>query len=110
MVDKKEVKKLMGFARRILNKGTYKKLSKLDEDEKEETIKHAIKTRLNNEFEDLKDKTNKMKKQGKDMFFIETKLHSLNGKIKLFTATYHKRDFVKMKKLFNGISKEIKNV
>ena len=49
-------------------------------------------------------------KYKKDVFFIETRLHSLNGKIKLFTATYHKNDFIAMGKLFKEINKEIENV
>jgi|GEM_PF-3534854 len=110
MVDKKEVKRLMKFSRKILNKAAYRKIRKLDENEKEEIIKHAIKSRLENELEDLKHQTYKMKKQEKDVFFIETKLHSLNSKIKLFTATYHKQDFVILSRLLKEIKKEMKNV
>lgn len=109
MADKKEVSRLMKLARKILSREACAKLKKLG-DEKEEVIRHSIKLKLENELESLKHQANKVKKQGKDVFFIETKLHSLNGKIKLFTATYHRQDFISLNKLLRKIKKEMKNV
>ena len=113
MQDKKEIKRLLGFAKKILPKQTYKKLRKLGKEtgeEKQETIKYSIKARLERLLDYFENKIKDLKKQGKDVFFIETKLHSLKGKVRLFTATYCKKDFKGIKKTAEKIQEEIENV
>lgn len=109
MTDKKEVKRLLNYAKKIVTKQTYRKLKNL-KTEKQEPIKYAINARLNEVYDYLERRVKKMKKQGKDVFFIETKMHTLKAKIKLFTATYHKRDFISVRTLFKEVQKEMKNV
>ncbi len=109
MEDKKEVKRLLGFAKKIVTKSTYKKLKTLKTG-REEAIKYSIKARLDNVSDYFEKKIKTMKKEGKDVFFVETKMHSFKGKIKLFTATYYKKDFVGIRNLVKEIQKEMKNV
>jgi hypothetical protein len=110
MFDKKEVKILMKYAKRILNHSMYKKLKKVRDEDKTETVHHFIKTALLNAYDDLNQKAIELKKQKKDVFIIETKMNLLGSKIKLFSATFHEQDFIQMKKLFKQVRKEMKNV
>ncbi len=109
-MDKKEVRRVMKFARRILDRGSLKNLKKVGEEDKMGAIKYAMKCRLEREHGYLEEDVKKMKKAGKDVFFIETKLSLLRSKIKLFNATLHKSDFINMACLFKQIQKEVKNV
>jgi len=110
MKDKKEGKRLMKFAKRILDKSSLKKLKKVGEEDKMEAIKYSMKCRMEREHGYLEEDVKKMKKAGKDTFFIETKLSLLKSKIKLFNATLHKSDFINMANLFKQIEKEMKHV
>jgi len=110
MEDKKEAKRLMKFARRILDRRSLKKLKKVGAEDKIEAVKYAMKCRLEGERGYLEEDIKRMKKEGKDVFFIETKLTLLHSKIKLFNATLHKSDFINMANLFKKIQKEVKHV
>jgi len=110
MEDKKEVRRLMNFARKLLHKGTLKKLRTVkDRREKIEVIKYSIKSDLEIKYYDLKKRIKKMTEQKKDVFFATTKANTLNSKIKFFNATFHKRDFKVILNLFKEIEKELKN-
>jgi hypothetical protein len=109
MVNKKEVKRLQKFAKQILKKSILKKIKEVKDLEwKEETIKYSIKSALENKYDLLLKKEKKLEHQGKDVFFVSTKIHSLKYKINLFIATYHKKDFDNILKGFEDVGKEIK--
>ncbi len=108
MEDKKEVKRLLGLAKKIVTKSTYKKLTAL-KTEKEEATKYAIKTRLDHVLDHFEKRIISLKKEGKDTFIAETKLHTLKGKVKLFNVTHHKRELNSIRKIFKEIQKEMKN-
>jgi hypothetical protein len=110
MLDKKEVKRLMKYAKKILDRRVFKKLKKVGEEDKIGAIHYAIKSKLDHDYEELKQDEIKLKKQKKDVFFAETRLNLLNSKIKLFVATFHKKDFTNMRKMFGQIEKELRNV
>jgi len=107
MADKKETKRLMKFAKRVLEKKSLKNLKKVERDDKIGAIKYLMKARLEREYDYLKDRTEIMKRKGDDVFFVETKLSLLGSKIKLFNVTHHKDDFINMANLFKQIEKEV---
>jgi methionine synthase I (cobalamin-dependent) len=108
MEDKKEVRRLFGLARKIVTKSTYKKLKELRA-EREEAIKYAIKARLENVLDYFEKRIKLLKKEGKETFIAETKLHTLKGKVRLFNATHHKKELDSIRKLVKEIQKEMKN-
>lgn len=109
MVEK-ELKSLRKFAKEIISKKTFKKLRKIKEEkEKIDVLKHSIKSNLELKYHDLKEKIKKIKKQKKDSFFAEVKANLLSSKIKLFNATFHKKDFKNVLNLFKEAEKELKN-
>ncbi|OGJ21189.1 hypothetical protein A3K73_05050 [Candidatus Pacearchaeota archaeon RBG_13_36_9] len=110
MTDKKETKRLMKFAKRILEKKSLKNLKKVEQEDKIGAIKYLMKARLEREYDYLKERTESMKHKGSDVFFIETKLSLLGSKIKLFNVTHHKDDFINMANLFKQVQKEAENV
>ncbi len=110
MEDKKEARRLMKFARRILDNSSLKKLKKIEGEDRISAIKYAMKARLEREHDYLKKDVKKMEKAGKEVFFLETKLDLLNSKIKLFNAALHKSDFINMANLFKQIQKEAEDV
>ncbi len=110
MPDKKEVKRLMGYAKKILDRRIVHKLKEVKQEDKLDAIHYSIKSKLNSDYMKLKHNIDKMKKQGRDVFFIEIKLNLLNSKTHLFTVTSHKRDFVAMRKLFKQVQGDLRNV
>ena len=99
------------IARGLLNKKLLKHLRKIsDKEEKLNAIRYAIRSELEKEYHYLEKEVKNLKERGKDVFHIEMKLLLLKSKIKLLIATYHKKDFDKIKELKKEILKEMKNV
>lgn len=110
MEDKKEAKRLMKFAKKILDRRSIKNLKKVGEEDKIEAIEYAMRARLEREYIYLKEKAGKMERMGKDTFFIQTQLSLLASKMRLFNTTHHKADFINMANLFKQTEKEMRNV
>lgn len=111
MDEKKEIKKLMLIAKKIVPKSIYKKIKLIENlKEKREVLRYSIKVNLELKFEELKNKIKKLEEHGKDIFFISLKMSVFKSKIKLFSATLNDNDFIKAIDLFNEVEKEIKHV
>ena len=108
-MDKKEVKVLMYYVKK-LDKKVYKKLKKLPLNDKKAAAEYIIKVKMHNMADQLKEVIGKMKKEKVDTFLFETRMHSFNNKVRLFLATYSKKDFDSMMKLRNKINLEMKHV
>jgi hypothetical protein len=111
MDEKKEIKKLMYIAKKIVPKSVYKKIKLIKNlSEKREVLTYSIKVNLELKFEDLKNKIKKLEEHGKETFFIGLKMSVFKSKIKLFSATLNDNDFIKAIEIFNEVEKEIKHV
>jgi len=111
MNEQKELKNLKRFAKKIFDSKTLRKFKKIEENkEKLEVIKYLIKSHLDLRCHKLKEKIKKMKKRKKDVFFAEVRTNLLGSKIKLFNATFHKKDFKNVLNLFKGAERELENV
>jgi hypothetical protein len=111
MKDKKETDELMKIAKQLVSKKTYKKLKSIEEDEeKKEALKYIIKNKLHLKVESIKSAVEKLKKEKKEIFFITLKSNTLFAKIKLFNATLHPKDFIKVMEIYKEVKSELKNV
>lgn len=106
---KKELKLLMGFAKKILGKPTLKKIKSIEDLEwRIESLKYAIRYSLEKEYSGLHKKLKKMEFEKKEVFFVSTKLSTLRSKIRLFDVTFHEQDFENILKLLKEIKEELK--
>ena len=111
MTEKEEVKKLLKFAKKVVNKEILRKIKRLESDkDKVEVLRYSIKTGLELGYEKLKIDLKKKDEEKKDIFIMSTKMSLLKSKIKLFDATFHKSDFVNVIRLFEEIARGLKNV
>ncbi len=108
---KKELKILNKISQKILKKEILKKIKTIEDiNERLNALKHSLKSALDLEIYDLQKKIREMKKANKDVFFEEMKLSMIKNKIKLFTATYSKKDFNSAFSLIKELKKEVKDV
>jgi hypothetical protein len=111
MDEKKEIKKLMLIAKKVIPKNVYKKIKLVDDlHEKKELLKYSIRVNLELKFEDIKNKINKLEENGKNTFFVNLKMNVFKSKIKLFSATLNDDDYIKAIDIFNDVEKEMKHV
>jgi hypothetical protein len=111
MVDKKELKKMMGIGKQVIPKDIFKKIKSIkDNPEKFEVLKYSIDTSLSVLYNDIKDEIKKLENQGKDVFVILMNANLLESKIKLFSATLEEKDFKNILNIINAIKMEIENV
>jgi aminopeptidase-like protein len=104
---KRELKTLEQIARKIVGKETLKKIKKVKEpEEKLQVLKYAIGFHLEIRLDEIEQKIKKLEKE-KDLFVAKTKLSLLKTKIKLFEATFHKKDFNTLQNLLKEIEKEL---
>ena len=102
---KSNIKKI---AKKNLTKKQLKNIKKIkDKNEKQEILKYLLTSKLYLRYLDLEKQTQNLK--DKDSVFINLKLITIPGKIKLFQAGFEK-DFNRIDALLNEIEKEIKNV
>jgi len=107
MAEKKEFKSLELIAKKLVDKKTWKKIKKVKEkEEKLQVLKYSIGFNLEIKLDEIEQKIKKLEKE-RDMFIPKTKLSLLKSKIKLFEATFHKKDFNTIELLLNEIKKEI---
>jgi hypothetical protein len=110
-MEKKEIKILLGFAKKSANKNMIKKLKAInDEKDKIDALKYAIKTGLDLKYYDLNQKIMRMEDKNQDVFFAKTKSSLLGLKLKLFAATFAQEDFENILGLFKDVEREVKNV
>jgi hypothetical protein len=111
MTEKKEVKKLFKFAKKVVSRGILRKIKRLESDkDKIEVLRYSIKTGLELGYEKMKIDLKKKEEEKKDIFIISTKMSLLKSKIKLFDATFHESDFINVIRLFEEIAGGLKNV
>jgi hypothetical protein len=108
---KREVRKLMKLAKKIVGGETYKKLFSIKkESELEPAVKYILVETLEKDAHNLGKKIRYMKQYGKDVFFAENKYLLLDSKIKHFEASFDEKDYFKIEKIVNDIKKEVANV
>jgi len=106
---KKEYKKVLAVAKKILNKEQLKKIKNIKAtSDRTEGLKYLIHSLLRIRIHDLELEVAKVHK--KELLIIESKVRLLKAKIKVFISTYHARDFAIVEKLIKEINKEINNV
>lgn len=71
-------------------------------------LKEILVSFLNDEYNELKGKVSTLRKKGVDESHIELRLMSVPLKIKLFEASFHKKDFDKVINLTDSIEQELK--
>ena len=99
---------LKRIAKKNLSKKIRKKVNEIpDKNEKQETLKHLLTSKLYLRYTELENKAQKLPER--ESVFINLKLMMVPNKIKLFQAGFEK-DFNKINDLLNEIEKSIKNV
>ncbi len=111
MKNKKEIRKLLRFAKKIVKKEHYKKIKKIDDDgELIEVLKHSLVSALKVENYSIEDSIKQLERKNKDLFFIKNKIMLIPSKIKHFQVDFNEKDFYKLVSLVDDIKKEIENV
>ncbi len=109
MIKRASLKDLGAIAKKIVKKGTIKKIKSVkDKKEQEILYEYTIKAALEFKFAELKKKIEELEKTRRDLFVARTKMHLLGTKVHFFNATLYKKDFIKIMSLFKEIEKEIK--
>ena len=111
MPNKKEIKRLLKFANKVMKKETYKKIKKIDnEEDLLEVLKHALVSTFKIENYNMEDSIKQLERKNIDIFFIKNKVILIPSKIKHFQVDFNEKDFYKLVSLFKDIKKEITNV
>jgi len=111
MADTKELRTLMGFAKKVCKKSILKKFKLVkDKQEKWEVLRYSIRARLDIIYYNLEKEIKEKEKKGKNVFFVLIKMKTLKLKIKLFEATYHKKDFENILYNLKEVESELKHV
>ncbi|MFA5857107.1 MAG: hypothetical protein WC867_07120 [Candidatus Pacearchaeota archaeon] len=111
MIIRTEYGQLNKIAKEIVEKRILKKLEKIcDKKERLEMLKYTLKSTIDLKYIEILRKIKKLEKQKKDIFFIEVKSELLASKIRIFNATFNKKDFYNVLTMFNDIEKEMNDV
>jgi len=104
---KKEFKRIRKISKKIIEKKHYKKIKKLQNyEDKTESLKYLVASKLELVFLELEQKVREIEK--KNNAILESKMIMLPSKIKIFKSTYKKRDYKIIEKLIAEIEEEIK--
>ncbi len=111
MSNKKEIKKLLKFAKKIVKEENYKKIKTIDnEEELLEVLKHSLVSAFKIENYNIEDSIKQLERKNKDLFFIKNKVMLIPSKIRHFQVDFSGKDFYKLVFLFNDVKKELENV
>jgi len=103
---KKEFKKIKRVSKKIIDKKHYRKVKKLTNyEDKTETLKYLVASKLDLKLLELEQKVGEIKKRS--ALIAESKLTLLPSKIKIFKSTYSHRDHKVLQKLIKEIEEEI---
>ncbi len=109
MVGIPELKTLKYVAKRVLKKELIKKIKSIkDKEEQVRLFEYSIKSALELKYAELKEKIQDESLEKDNKFTLITEVALLGSRIKYFTASFHKEDFIKVKDLFEKIEWEIK--
>ena len=107
-LDKVKNPKLKEMALILESKGIMKVKKINSETDAEEIIKQEMKDSLQNKIQDLNETFSELRKRGIDLSIFNFKLVILPLKLKVFLATYEKKDLENILKRIDEIDKEIK--
>jgi len=109
MAHEPELASLKSIAGKIVKKQVVKKIKSVkDKSEQKILYEYSIKIALELMYADLKDRVDEMYENGKDVFVLVTKVQLLGNKVRFFNATFYKKDFLKIIRMFKNIEKELK--
>jgi hypothetical protein len=104
---KKEFKRIKKISKIIIGKKHYNKIKKLrNYEDKTESLKYLVASKLELVFLELEQKVGEIEK--KSNAILEAKIIMLPSKIRIFKSTYKKKDYKVIEKLITEIEKEIK--
>lgn len=107
-LDKVKNPKLKEMVLILESKGIMKVKKINSEADAEEIIKQEMKDSLQNKIQDLNETFSELRKRGIDLSIFNFKLVILPLKLKVFLATYEKKDLENILKRIDEIDKEIK--
>ena len=107
-LDKVKNPKLKEMALILESKGVMKVKKINSEADAEEIIKQEMKDSLQNKIQDLNETFSELRKRGIDLSIFNFKLVILPLKLKVFLATYEKKDLENILNRIDEIDKEIK--
>ena len=107
-LDKVKNPKLKEMALILESKGIMKVKKINSETDAEEIIKQEMKDSLQNKIQDLNETFSELRKRGIDLSIFNFKLVILPLKLKVFLATYEKKDLENILNRIDEIDKEIK--
>ncbi|MBP6857309.1 hypothetical protein KBC25_02695 [Candidatus Pacearchaeota archaeon] len=107
-LDKVKNPRLKEMALILESKGIMKVKKINSETDAEEIIKQEMKDSLQNKIQDLNETFSELRKRGIDLSIFNFKLVILPLKLKVFLATYEKKDLENILNRIDEIDKEIK--
>ncbi len=108
---KKDARRILKIAKKIVKKETYKKLKKIkDEEELKKTAQYSIIASLEKEHYSIEKEIKELESRMKDVFFAKSKSLLIPSKISHFKVGFEKEEFYKLSKLLNDVKKELENI